>query len=75
MEQLKLNLEWLTDDWSPTSVKVFRGKEELTDEGFDNMIARSHGYKDDSDMNHRNYIKDKLCIIKYGNNCNRSKLK
>jgi len=66
MKQLDFGLEWLLDEnWVPKSVKYICNHG-VTNEEFDELQARSYGYKSVKDMNRYHYTKDKLKYLKYG---------
>ena len=68
LRQLELELEWLSDTWSPkpSDVKIFRGKKEMTDEGFDNWFVENMGYESIQECNQHNYNKDMQKLMNYG---------
>ncbi len=50
MIQLEFDLEWLKDDWQPSRIKTYRGKEEMSDDAFDDEWSQSMGYESYADM-------------------------
>jgi len=71
MKQLTLNdfgLDWLSTEWTPQKVTIFRGRveNEESKKRFDDYFAMSCGYDNINHMNKYNYDRDMQRAIIYG---------
>ena len=72
MRQTVINeLDWLEPDWIPTKVTMHcNHKQEMSPEEFDELQAKSYGYKSIKEMHQRNYTRDKLNYLRFGDRVN-----